>query len=246
LIKWQPILLAPIFLMGAFARRSGMKQFGFVLLPSSTIVFAVLALFGPLVCVQVFFSATHDPYLGGQGANFSWLLSYVLEAFHVDGLRLQANGNVNLLSADQDAPVIAAAMLLTRCLFYLIFILTLGVYAAGQKTSRAFMISALCCCLVQFTWNSGVHENHLFPAMVVGFAAWQMGVVDGFLFLSIAVIAVLNVLLFYGFGDGFNFPNLGHFDATILLSGAEILVFAMAALSQWRTCFDGRSGVSAP
>jgi len=242
LIKWQPILLAPVFLIGAFARRAGLKQFGLVLLPSGVIVLAVLALFGPVVCADVFLSATHDPYLGGQGANFGWLLSYGMEALHLDGLQLQANGDVSLLSVDRHFPVIAAGMLFTRILFYSVMVICLGIYVAGRKTSRAFMISALCCCLVQFTWNSGVHENHLFPSMIVGFAAWQMGVIDGFLFLSIAVIAVLNVMLFYGFGDGFNFSDLGHFDATVFLGCAEVLVFFIVVCLQWRICLGARGG----
>jgi hypothetical protein len=239
LIKWQPIVLAPIFLLAAFRARRSFWDLGVILAPTAVLVGLVLAVFGPVACFDVFITATKDEYVSGQGANAGWLLSYVFEVLHVDGLRLQPNGMVAILQTPSPAAVVAWAMLGLRIVFYLLFAASLGIYMAGRRTGAAFLTSALSCCVVQFSWNSGVHENHFFPSMVIAFAGWQMGVVDRFVFAAVAAVAVLNVMLFYGLGDGFSFGDLAGFDGTVLLAAAELVLFGLVFELQIRTCLGG-------
>ncbi len=236
LIKWQPIILAPLFLLAAFSRRRDLRGFGIVLAPTVVLVGGTLALFGVAACFDVFVTATKDEYLSGQGANIGWLISWVFEVLHVAGLTLQPNGDVAILQVPSPVAAVGWAMAALRVLFYAMFLGGLGIYAFGRKTRAAFLIAALAGCLTQFTCNSGVHENHLFPGMVVAFVAWQAGVVDGFLMGAIAVIAGLNVLLFYGVGDGFDFNLWLGADPTVFLALAELVVFAMVVGRQVKLC----------
>jgi len=236
LIKWQPIILAPIFLLAAFRARRDLRQLAIVLAPTVLLVVFVLALFGAAACFDVFVTATKDDYLSGQGANAGWLLSYLFEVLHLGGLQLQANGAVAILQTPSPAPAVGWAMSGLRIAFYLLFAASLGIYLAGRRTAAAFLTSALSCCVVQFSWNSGVHENHLFPSMIIGFVGWQMRAVEPFVFAAVAAIAVLNVVLFYGFGDGFSFGDLFGFDGTVLLAVGELILFGLVFDLQIRTC----------
>jgi hypothetical protein len=236
LIKWQPIILAPLLLLAAFRSRRDWRGFGIVLAPTVVLVGGTLALFGVAACFDVFVTATKDEYLSGQGANIGWLMSWVFEVLHVGGLQVQPNGDVAILQVPSPVAAVGWAMTVLRGLFYAMFLGGLGIYAFGRKTRAAFLISALGSCLTQFTCNSGVHENHLFPGMVVAFVAWQAGVVDGFLLAAIAVIAGLNVLLFYGVGDGFDFIGWFGADPTVFLALAEVIVFAMVVGRQIKLC----------
>jgi hypothetical protein len=235
-IKWQPIILAPLFMAAAIRSATAPQQIIRVVLPAAILVVLVLLAFGPVTVTDVLFAATSDPYLGGQGVNAAWLLSYLFELTHVGGQQLQSSGAVAILATSSPDAAVQWAATALRFLFYGLFIITLGIYIAGRKTREAFLISALSCALVQFTWNTGVHENHLFVSFVAAFAAWQARVLEGFTFAALATIAGLNVFLFYGAGDGFNFANLAGIDGTVFLAAAELLVYALVLNRQLQVC----------
>lgn len=234
LIKWQPIIFAPLFLAAAGFTARSLRRFTAIAMPTALLVVAVLALYGPVV-IHVLFTATSDNLLSGQGLNLAWLMAALFEYLHVGGLTLQANGDVALLAAPSPAVAVDVAMKALRILFYGCFIATLLIYLAGRKTRAAFLITALACAVVQFTTNTGVHENHFFVSIIAAFAAWQVGIVETFVFAAIATIGTLNILLFFGFGDGFNF-SCSIIDATIPLAFAEVLICAMVVKLQIQTC----------
>jgi hypothetical protein len=235
-IKWQPIILAPIFLAAAIQHAKAPLACIRIVLPAAILVAIVLLAFGPATVTHVLFAATSDPYLGGQGVNAAWLLSDLFEVFHVGGAQLQSSGAVSILSVFSPNAAVQWAATAFRLLFYGLFIATLGIYIAGRKTRTAFLVSALSCAMVQFTWNTGVHENHLFVSFVAAFAAWQARALDDFTFAAIATIAGLNVFLFYGAGDGFNFSNFAGIDGTAFLAAAELLIYGLVVHRQLRLC----------
>jgi hypothetical protein len=235
-LKWQPIILAPIFLAAAVRTAPSPRQLALIILPTAILVVCVLAAFGPATVSNVLLSATSENYFGGQGVNAAWLISYLFEIFNVGGQHVQPNGTVAILFTPSPVAAISVAATGLQIIFYALFIATLGIYIAGRKTTDAFLISALSCALAEFTWNTGVHENHLFVSLVAAFVAWQARALDDFTFAAVGAIAVLNVLLFYGMGDGFNFSNLLGIDGTAFLAAAEILVYAVVLNLQIRTC----------
>jgi hypothetical protein len=243
-IKWQAILLAPIFLIAAVSHTRSVRDFCIVALPTIILVVAVLAAFDPATVCHVLLTATSENYFGGQGVNAAWLLSWVFEVLHVGGLDVQPNGAIAILFTPSPVAAVNVAATALRVVFYVLFVASLGIYIAGRKTRDALLASALACALAQFTWNTGVHENHLFVSLIAAFAAWQARVLDHFTFAAIAVIATLNVMLFYGFGDGFNFVDLGGIDATVCLAAAELLVYGMVLKLQLDTCLGPDGGTS--
>jgi hypothetical protein len=244
MIKWQPIILAPVFLMAALHRWRGFRLFGMIVGPAAVFLVAMFILFGWDAILRALGAAMRDDYLSGQGANICWLLSFVFEAFHCEGLHLQSDGAVALLQRMPSAPIVGEAMNVLRVLFYGWFLVVLGVYVRGRKTRGAFLLSALACSLVQFTWNTGVHENHFFVPMVIAFVAWQMAAIDSFVLAAVSAVSVLNILIFYGFDDGFNFVGLFGADPSVFLALAELVLFGIVFGLQLRVCLWG--GDAAP
>jgi hypothetical protein len=236
LIKWQPLILAPLFVLAAFRGRQSLRQFGLALVPTIIVVTIILILFTPVAVYHALLKAMANEYLSGQGANVGWLVSYLSEFMHVAGLELQPSGLVQILVRDPDVPTVGWIMLGLRLAFYAWFMASLGIYMVGRRTIEAFQLSALSISLVQFTWNTGVHENHMFVPMVAAFVSWQSKSLDGFLFISIAAIAILNMLLFYGVGDGFEYRSLLGLDSTVILALAEILAFVLVFHCQVSAC----------
>jgi Gpi18-like mannosyltransferase len=235
-IKWQPIIFAPIFLIAAYRHAPSPKNFAKRAAPTTIFVIAVLLLYNPATVIHVLLTATSDNEFSAQGVNLAWLLSATFEYLHLGGLTFQPNGTITLLTTPSPATAVNVAMTALRYLFYAIFLAHLIIYALGPRTSSAFLISATACAAAQFTFNTGVHENHFFVTLIAAFAAWQSKALDNFTFAACAAIALLNILFFYGFGDGFNFTNLANIDSTIFLAIAEILTYALILRQQLQTC----------
>lgn len=246
LIKWQPVILAPVFVIGALRSMKSFRQTALTALPALLIVAAVAAAFGPVAVLTAFRRATWDASLSGQGPNVGWIVSYGLEALNIGGLRLGADGAVAVLQRGAGMPTVLTAMAVLRGLFYLFTIASIGIYALGRPTRRAFMMTALAAGLVQFTLNTGVHENHLFVPMAVAFVAWNLGMLDDFVFLATAALAIVDVLMFYGFGSGMGFSRVFGIDATVALATAELVLFALVFALQIWTCLDRTAAEPAP
>jgi len=235
-IKWQPIIFAPIFLIAAWRHAPAPKEFVKLAAPTTIFVIAVLLLYNPATVIHVLFTATSDNEFSAQGVNLAWLLSALFECFHLGGLTLQPNGAITLLTTPSPAAAVNIAMTTLRYVFYAVFLAHLVIYALGQKSKAAFLISATACAAAQFTFNTGVHENHFFVTLIAAFAAWQAKALNDFTFAACAAIALLNILFFYGFGDGFNFSNFADIDSTIFLALAEILTYLLILRNQLQTC----------
>lgn len=239
LIKWQPVILAPVFALAALRALKSPRQAVMAGLPALTVLALVVGTFGPAAVFAAFRMAVRDPYLNGQGLNAGWIAAYVLEALKIGALRLRPDDAVAILTRSAAVPLITATMTALRVLFYLFTIATIAIYALGRPTRRTFMMTALTVALAQFTFNTGVHENHLFVPLVVAFVAWETKALDGLLFLAIAALAVINVMIFYGFHGDSAFSFVFGIDATVILAATEMLLFALVFDRQIRVCLGG-------
>jgi len=234
ILKWQPIIFAPIFLIAGIRHAKNFRHLTKICLPTVILVVLVLAFYTPATVFDVFYKATADYELSGQGLNFAWILSFIFESLHLGGLTFQPNGAINMLPVPSPAQAVNISMIVLRYLFYAVFVVHLVIYAVGRQTKDALLIGALACAVSQFTWNTGVHEDHFFVSFIAAFAAWQSKVIDNFLFTTAATIAALSEFLFYGFGDGFNFGNLFGQDCTLFVALAEVCFYGLVVASQLR------------
>jgi hypothetical protein len=126
-----------------------------------------------------------------------------------------------------------------RTVFWCCYAAVMVVFVSGRPTPAAFIRSALAASLAQFTWNVGVHENHLFVPMIVAYVGWTAEAVPLFYVWTIASLAVFNMIAFYGTGDGPGFSRVAGIDGTVLLAASSMILFFLVFSSQWKASRAG-------
>jgi hypothetical protein len=239
LVKWQPLILAPVFGIGMLRASRSLPELLRDAAPALLVVAVVLGLFGLEPTWQAFRMALHNGYLSGQAVNAGWFVSWVLEAARYGGHHLMPDGSVDMIFQDIDAtnpPLVPETIVRTalRMLFWGSYVSIMVVFVFGRATPAAFIRAALAASLAQFTWNVGIHENHLFVPMIVAYVGWAAEAVPLFYVWTIASLGVFNMIAFYGTGDGLGFSHVAGIDGTVLLAASSIILFFLVCSLQWK------------
>jgi hypothetical protein len=215
LIKWQPAVMGPVVLVYAVSRMRGIGQIAWAM-PAALCALAVLLAFGPAAMLTAFLGATGDPFFSGQAFNLDWIITVAL-AFHQGaGPHVLTGG---LLAFPPHIP--AVWWVLSRALYWSLYLALLGVFAMRRRSWTTLVLTLTTAEAIQFTFNTGVHENHSFLVMALAFVAFQEGVLGSVMFTIVATLTLSNVLLFYGVGMGAGVPAL---IGTLSLSLLDIVV----------------------
>lgn len=201
--KWQPLLIAPVLLLAGWklvalqSNVSPARYAGRLLLGAAPVAIALIAGFGAGPLWQSLHKGLTHPALSYQGLNLPWLVQWLLAESRLPG---------NIAPFFLRPP--AGALLACKTLFF-------GAYAFGLfwfwRHGRTFNDFLRCACLAAFTYfalNTGVHENHLFMAMILALAVYALRERVGRTMAVHCVLAAnLNLIVFYGL-DGLH-PALG-------------------------------------
>jgi hypothetical protein len=215
LIKWQPLVMGPIVLVYAVSRMRGIRQLTWAA-PAALFAVAVILAFGPSAMLTAFLGATGDPFFSGQAFNLDWIITV--------GLAFHQGAGPHVLTAGLLAfpPSVAAPWwVLSRALYWALYLALLGVFATRRRSWKTLVLTLTTAEAIQFTFNTGVHENHSFLVMALAFVAFQEGVLGSMMLTIIAALTLSNVLLFYGFGMGAGVPAL---IGTLSLSLLDVIV----------------------
>jgi hypothetical protein len=126
-------------------------------------------------------------------------------------------------------------MLPEKILFYLSYAAILIAFVLQKKTFRQLLVYSMLGYLSYFLFNTGVHENHLFP---IACLAWILVLIDSGQLLraiNLSIAANINLFLFAGaFGQGVRCVIAG-VDITLLFALANIGLFVGLLLHTFRT-----------
>jgi len=193
LIKWQPAILCPLIFIQAFALAKFPQKFLFPL-PAAAFAAAVIAAFAPASVWWAFSGAAGDPFFSGQAFNLDWLATGLMKLFHIAGQHFAPGGTITPIIA-LPPPWYAAS----RTLFWIVYLANLVLFTLRAKTQKRLILALLAAESIQFTLNTGVHENHAFLILILGFVALFHNHLSNARFTLIAVLALSNILLFYAF-----------------------------------------------
>jgi hypothetical protein len=188
------------------------------LLPASLIAAATILVFHPKSVWIAFSGALSDNLFGGQAFNLDWIITYALEIGHAAGQALTTTHTVHFIKVIFVPPVWS---ILSKTLFWLIYAANFCSFAIHKKRYTSFLLALLAAESIQFTFNSGVHENHAFLIMVLAFISYGAGSLNPLFLILTATLATTNILAFYGLGlvTGAT-ASLG----TIILSLLQLLI----------------------
>jgi hypothetical protein len=163
---------------------------------------------------------THK-YLSGDALNFNWVLMYLLHVFAPERYGKLYDGRPDIIMVKY-----LGETLFSRAMFLITYVAALVALCRQEKTFENLMRFSLIGYLAYFIFNIGVHENHLFLAVILSVVlVWLK---RSYLSLAATVIlmANINLVVFYGIqGGGIHRMVAENVDMALLLSVYNTVFF---------------------
>jgi hypothetical protein len=239
LIKWQPLLIAPfvcIYVLtaageGVSGRDKAYKRVVPFVIAAVVVVLPLVMMFGTGAIINSLQRAmSRHNFISGYALNFGWLHTWALHLWAPEKYGSLQNGAIDLIQTRD-----ALLMLPEKILFYLSYAAILIVFALQKKTFRQLIVYSILGYLSYFLFNTGVHENHLFP---IACLAWVLVFIDSSQLvraINLSIAANINLFLFAGvFGQGVRCVIAG-VDITLWFALANISLFVGLLLHTLRS-----------
>jgi hypothetical protein len=173
---------------------------------------------------------TRHNFISGYALNFGWLHTWALHLWAPEKYGSLQNGEIDLIQSRD-----ALLLLPEKVLFYLSYAAILIAFALQKKTFKQLIVYTMLGYLAYFLFNTGVHENHLFP--IACLASILVFIDSGQLVraINLSIAANINLFLFFGvFGQRINRVIAG-VDMTLWFALANIGLFAGLLLHTLRS-----------
>ena len=238
-IKWQPLLIAPfvcIYVMaaageGLSGRDKAYKRIIPFIIAALVVVLPMVMIFGAGAIINSLQSAmTRHNFISGYALNFGWLHTWALHLWAPEKYGSLQNGEVGLIQTRD-----ALLMLPEKILFYLSYAAILIAFALQKKTFRRLIVYSMLGYLSYFLFNTGVHENHLFPIACLACILVFIDSSQLVRAINFSIAANINLFVFFGiFGQRVPCVIAG-VDITLLFALMNIGLFVGLLLHTFRT-----------
>ncbi len=238
-IKWQPLLIAPFVCIyviaatgeGLSGRDKAFKRALPFIIAALVVALPMFMMFGVGAIINSLQRAmTRHNFISGYALNFGWLHTWALHLWSPEKYGSLQNGEIDLIQT-RDALVI----LPEKILFYLSYAAILIAFALQKKTFKQLVIYSMLGYLSYFLFNTGAHENHLFP---IACLAWILVFIDSkelIRAINFSIAANINLFIFFGvFGQRVQHVIAG-VDLTLWFALANIGLFIGLLLHTFRT-----------
>jgi hypothetical protein len=230
LLKWQVIIIAPfigVYLLDirrwADWRAVPWRRLaGAVVAPALLLIAGTILLFREGVLLSFWYALTKSTYLSGTALNLGWVVTYLLHLADPAAYGPLNAGQITIITTENPG-IVGPLKLLFAGTFGAILIW----FFTRPKTFTHLLLFATLGYLAYFTFNTGVHENHLFLAcLLLGLLAHRDRAYVPELVVWAALLNI-NMVVFYGLdGRGLPFsPVVGGLDMTLLLALLAMLLF---------------------
>jgi hypothetical protein len=229
-IKWQPLIIAPfvcLYILSAADRRvSGTARIKSQIAPFAIsallLLIPMFVVFGAPAMLDSFKRAlTYHKFLSGYALNLGWIQTWALHLLNPERYGgLLPDGAI-------DAAIVRDPFVVwpNKVLFYLSYSAILFAFVRQTKTFERLIIYSALGYMAYFSFNTGVHENHLF---LVSCLAWMLVFFErGQLVrcINLTIAANANLFLFFGaFGERVS-PVIAGVDITLLFAVANLCLF---------------------
>ncbi len=198
-VKWQPLITLPFCLFYIINKN---KPIWWQVNPKVTLqifltalsTFLMIFLFFGMPMVNSFLNATHDNFISGNALNFNWVFTWFLRKYHphLFGGLTQNGEKIEYIRTHWSLIYTGIAI------FYASYAVTFLRFIKKEKTFTSFLTYTGVGYLLYVTFNIGVHENHIFLAVIL------FGLLAGedqkqtWMFVTVGMLQVSNLLLFIG------------------------------------------------
>ncbi len=233
LTKWQPVIIAPFIALYILDiqhlkhwRQINVRQLAVtVLLPAALVLGVTLLVFEAAPLALSLTKALNNEFLSGDALNFSWIETHWLHVFYPNDFGGLIGGEAGYIVSDA-----LRVTLLPKVLFFLTYAVALVAFFKREKTFENLINFSLIGYLAYFTFNTGVHENHLFLAAILAVILFWINREQLSVMLILVLISNVNLVLFFGI-DGKEPPFsrvIAHtVDVALLLSIFNVVFFLL-------------------
>tara|TARA_S200000501_G_C20785136_1_gene726830 strand:+ start:1 stop:1254 length:1254 start_codon:yes stop_codon:yes gene_type:complete len=226
-IKWQPIILIP-FIILYLMKINTLKNQWFYINILSPIVFistTIIIIFGLFPIMNTLIAATSHNLLSGNALNFNWILTHFLRLFNPSYYGGFIDGKCTYIIATSIKEVIVS-----RFIFISLFVTAMVSFWNKKSSFENFLLFSILGYWSYFTFNIGVHENHLFIVNILSLLLYSVNKNYLSLAITLTLMSNINMFLFYGIdGSGlpFNRAILNLLDTAFLISIFNVLIFVL-------------------
>jgi hypothetical protein len=242
LTKFQPLIVVPfigVYLFEISNLRScwgvvGRRLFWqLVILVAVTI--AVFSLLFGLALARSFWRALNQSYLSGNALNLPWIAGFLYKVLFSSSFSMRAELIVTERSIYQ---------LPFKIIFWICYITVVIRAMRIEKTFRSCLLFSIVGLLTYVIWNSGVHENHLFVAVILAYMLmlhertrehWAIVTI-------LAVMLNINLFVFYGVTGTELQPRVVGVDLSIILAMLYAVAWLLLVVYVWEAAQPRKEG----
>ena len=210
LIKWQPIIIAPFFLFyiirKIFDEPNPRLKRRIILdstSPTLIIIFGAISLWGfvPMAKSFIYASFFHD-FLSANALNFNWVLTWLIRVIKPELFGgLTSNKILYITDPHNELFILFIGL---RIIFAILYLFALYNFIKSEIAFEDLLKFSTLGYLSYFTFNIGVHENHLF--LIIPILAYLSYLQSSFIlqYFFAGFVFNLNLFLFYGISGNAN------------------------------------------
>jgi hypothetical protein len=133
---------------------------------------------------------------------------------------------VNYIGITEWLPSDWPIVLIPRILFALFYLSALVIFLRRSNSFENLLRFTIVGYLAYFTWNIGVHENHLFLAGLLVVVLYWLNSSDLPATLIVVLITNINLFLFYGINGGYPYQRVvAGLDVSVPLALFNVVFF---------------------
>jgi hypothetical protein len=204
-IKWQALIVMPFLLVFVLSRQESLwKILWQGAIPALGLTTLIVVWFDPQRLWFTLHWAVHHAWLSANAENFPWLLTWAYRTFSPEIFGGLIQGEITYIATNHPPPV----FLLSRAVFLLCYVLALLAFLRSRQQPLQLLQYSLLGYLVYFVFNLGVHENHLFLAVILSILLADHDTRWRTLAVYLAIAFNLNLLFSYGLTGHASLPHV--------------------------------------
>lgn len=199
LLKWQPLIIAP-FLLLYMLEISDLRSIATAACRPTTwllgavigvIVLSVFVVFGAAP-LSAFLWALRHPFLSANALNVAWLATFLGELLYSPQLAAGSDVAYVVLPPPYLLPF--------KLIFFILFAVVVLRFIRTERTFSNCLLFSILGVVTYGVWNSAVHENHWFIALVPAFILAGDARTPAARWIAVLVGVMFNVNLFVFYG----------------------------------------------
>lgn len=227
LTKWQPIIIAPFLLLYVLGiqeirqwRQVDWKSLLLTIgLPAATLLGLALVVFGVQPVWLAFRASLSHEYISGNALNLNWIITHFLHVSDPNQFGGLRNGQADYIMTNS-----LRITLVPRLLFFISYLAALVLFLRREKTFPNLLIFATLGFLCYYTFNTGVHENHLFLVAILAAVLYWLEESWRVIAVILMLMNDINLYLFYGVNGELPYPRLfAGVDVALPLAALNVL-----------------------